>query len=119
MFSWNEALYKIYCINILLLEQEHVLWLVLLICKSPGVIINFSPEILKLSSEFLSSGGTEIISCFAGSNPILPVYRGEVQCRNLGMAVESWDEQGIWRMYLLETDSLSLTVLLLIIRNQI
>ncbi len=39
------------------------------------------------------SGGTDLISCFALGNPILPVYRGELQCRGLGMAVEVWDDQ--------------------------
>lgn len=34
------------------------------------------------------SGGTDIISCFALGNPILPVYRGELQCLGLGMAVD-------------------------------
>jgi acetoacetyl-CoA synthetase len=33
------------------------------------------------------SGGTDIVSCFAGGNPVAPVYRGELQCRALGMAV--------------------------------
>jgi acetoacetyl-CoA synthetase len=40
------------------------------------------------------SGGTDIVSCFAGGNPIAPVYRGELQCRALGMAVEVYDESG-------------------------
>jgi acetoacetyl-CoA synthetase len=40
------------------------------------------------------SGGTDIISAFADANAILPVYRGELQCRSLGMAVEVFDEQG-------------------------
>ncbi|MCW8410251.1 acetoacetate--CoA ligase [Legionella sp. PATHC035] len=40
------------------------------------------------------SGGTDIISCFALGNPILPVYRGELQCLGLGMAVDVFDEQG-------------------------
>jgi acetoacetyl-CoA synthetase len=40
------------------------------------------------------SGGTDIISCFAAGNPILPVRRGELQCRGLGMAVEVWNESG-------------------------
>jgi acetoacetyl-CoA synthetase len=40
------------------------------------------------------SGGTDIVSCFALGNPTLPVYRGELQCRGLGMAVEIWDEVG-------------------------
>jgi acetoacetyl-CoA synthetase len=40
------------------------------------------------------SGGTDIISCFALGNPLLPVWRGELQCRGLGMRVEIYDEQG-------------------------
>ena len=40
------------------------------------------------------SGGTDIISCFALANPVLPVYRGELQCRGLGMKVEAYDETG-------------------------
>ncbi|KTD16676.1 acetoacetate--CoA ligase [Legionella jordanis] len=40
------------------------------------------------------SGGTDIVSCFALGNPILPVYRGELQCLGLGMAVEVFNEQG-------------------------
>jgi len=40
------------------------------------------------------SGGTDIVSCFALGNPLLPVYRGELQCRGLGMKVEVWDEDG-------------------------
>lgn len=40
------------------------------------------------------SGGTDIISCFALGNPIGPVWRGELQTRGLGMAVEVYDERG-------------------------
>ncbi|MFQ6673388.1 MAG: acetoacetate--CoA ligase [Fidelibacterota bacterium] len=40
------------------------------------------------------SGGTDIISCFALGNPALPVYRGELQCRGLGMKVLSFDAKG-------------------------
>ncbi len=40
------------------------------------------------------SGGTDIISCFALGNPLLPVYRGELQCRGLGMKVEVLDDAG-------------------------
>jgi acetoacetyl-CoA synthetase len=40
------------------------------------------------------SGGTDIVSCFALGNPLLPVYRGELQCRGLGMKVEVWDDAG-------------------------
>ena len=40
------------------------------------------------------AGGTDIISCFLGGNPIGPVWRGEIQRRALGMAVEVFDDQG-------------------------
>ena len=40
------------------------------------------------------SGGTDIISCFVLGSPILPVWRGEIQCKGLGMAVEVWNEAG-------------------------
>ncbi|MCF7825728.1 MAG: acetoacetate--CoA ligase [Candidatus Marinimicrobia bacterium] len=40
------------------------------------------------------SGGTDIVSCFVLGNPALPVYRGELQCRGLGMQVEAFDESG-------------------------
>ena len=40
------------------------------------------------------SGGTDIISCFVLGNPLLPVRRGEIQCRGLGMGVEVFDEGG-------------------------
>jgi acetoacetyl-CoA synthetase len=40
------------------------------------------------------SGGTDLISCFTLGNPIGPVWRGELQCRGLGMKVDVLDEQG-------------------------
>jgi acetoacetyl-CoA synthetase len=40
------------------------------------------------------SGGTDIMGAFADANAVLPVYRGELQCRSLGMAVEVFDEEG-------------------------
>jgi acetoacetyl-CoA synthetase len=40
------------------------------------------------------SGGTDIISCFVGGNPIGPVWRGEIQARALGMKVDVFDEHG-------------------------
>ena len=46
---------------------------------------------LQLSS---ISGGTDIISCFILGNPILPVYKEEIQCRGLGMKVEAFNEDG-------------------------
>ncbi len=40
------------------------------------------------------SGGTDIISCFCLGSPWLPVYRGEIQCRGLGMKTEIYNERG-------------------------
>ena len=40
------------------------------------------------------SGGTDIVSCFAGGSPMLPVYRGELQCSGLAMDVDAFDHKG-------------------------
>ncbi len=40
------------------------------------------------------AGGTDIVSCFVGGNPIGPVWRGEIQRRCLGMAVEVYGDSG-------------------------
>jgi len=40
------------------------------------------------------SGGTDIVSCFVGGNPIGAVWRGEIQVRCLGVKVEVYDEGG-------------------------
>jgi acetoacetyl-CoA synthetase len=40
------------------------------------------------------SGGTDIVSCFVLGNPVGPVWRGEIQAKGLGMAVEVFDETG-------------------------
>jgi len=40
------------------------------------------------------SGGTDLISCFVLGNPTAPVWRGEIQCRGLGMNVDVYDEAG-------------------------
>ncbi|MFN0175972.1 MAG: acetoacetate--CoA ligase [Saprospiraceae bacterium] len=48
------------------------------------------------SDVWLSSmaGGTDVCTAWVGGNPQLPVYQGEIQCRCLGCAMESWDEEG-------------------------
>jgi acetoacetyl-CoA synthetase len=43
---------------------------------------------------FSTSGGTDVCTAFVGGVPILPVYRGELQGRSLGAAVEAFDEEG-------------------------
>ena len=40
------------------------------------------------------SGGTDIMGCFCGGDPTAPVWRGEIQMRFLGMAVDVFDEEG-------------------------
>lgn len=40
------------------------------------------------------SGGTDIVSCFVLGSPWVPVWRGEIQCRGLGMKVEVYDDDG-------------------------
>lgn len=40
------------------------------------------------------SGGTDICACFLGGNPLLPVYRGELQCALLGMDIDVLDDDG-------------------------
>jgi acetoacetyl-CoA synthetase len=45
-----------------------------------------------------ASGGTDVCTAFVLSHPWLPVFAGKLQCRALGAAVESWDENGrpVW-----------------------
>ncbi|MCB0331177.1 MAG: acetoacetate--CoA ligase, partial [Bdellovibrionales bacterium] len=50
----------------------------------------FPPEVCLSSI----SGGTDIIGCFALGSPILPVRRGELQCRSLAYQVEAYNEAG-------------------------
>ncbi|HEX5120265.1 MAG TPA: acetoacetate--CoA ligase [Pseudonocardiaceae bacterium] len=40
------------------------------------------------------SGGTDLCTAFVGSSPDVPVWLGELSCRCLGAAVESYDENG-------------------------
>jgi acetoacetyl-CoA synthetase len=48
-------------------------------------------EDLRVGSD---SGGTDVATAFIGSNPLDPVYRGELMGACLGVAAESWDPQG-------------------------
>jgi acetoacetyl-CoA synthetase len=43
---------------------------------------------------FSTSGGTDLCTAFVGGVALLPVYRGELQGRALGAAIEAWDEDG-------------------------
>ncbi|MEQ9152771.1 MAG: acetoacetate--CoA ligase, partial [Parvibaculum sp.] len=56
---------------------------------------DFVYEDIKSDAALCSiSGGTDIVSCFVLGSPLLPVWRGEIQAKGLGMAVEVWDEDG-------------------------
>jgi acetoacetyl-CoA synthetase len=59
--------------------------------ESFGYVYREWKDDVQLSS---IAGGTDIISCFMLGNPMLPVYMGEIQCRGLGMDVDSFDEYG-------------------------
>ena len=39
-------------------------------------------------------GGTDVCSAFIGTNPLLPVYAGEMQAPYLGVRIESWSDGG-------------------------
>ena len=63
-----------------------------LVAESYDYVYSSIKEDVHLAS---ISGGTDILSCFVGGNPTAPVYRGEIQCSGLGMAVDVVDEQGV------------------------
>ncbi|MEP7266599.1 MAG: acetoacetate--CoA ligase [Saprospiraceae bacterium] len=54
------------------------------------VSANFSKKIYLWSM----SGGTDIGTAFVGGCPILPIYKGEIQCRALGCDLHVLDEDG-------------------------
>jgi acetoacetyl-CoA synthetase len=41
------------------------------------------------------SGGTDIVSCFVLGNPMGPVWRGEIQAKGLGLAVEVFNDKAL------------------------
>ena len=56
---------------------------------------DFAYEHIKEDVQLSSiAGGTDIIACFISGNPMLPVYRGELQCSALGLAVDVFDDTG-------------------------
>src|SRR5947207_1644940 len=77
-------------------HKEHLLHTVLstgspLLPESFDYVYSAVKADLQLAS---ISGGTDIVSCFALGCPTRPVYRGEIQCRGLGMAVDIFDDAG-------------------------
>ncbi|HEY0607171.1 MAG TPA: acetoacetate--CoA ligase [Herpetosiphonaceae bacterium] len=51
---------------------------------------HIKPDLWLIST----SGGTDVCTSFVTGCPLLPVYRGEIQCRALGADVQSWNEDG-------------------------
>lgn len=43
---------------------------------------------------FSMSGGTDVAGSFANGSPNVPVWSGELSVRGLGIALESWDDDG-------------------------
>lgn len=41
------------------------------------------------------SGGTDMCTAFIGGCPVWPIYRGEIQCRCLGVDLQVYDEEGM------------------------
>ena len=54
------------------------------------VYTSVNPDLLLAPT----SGGTDICAAFIGASPLTAVYAGEMSCRPLGVAVESWDPEG-------------------------
>lgn len=80
-------------------KEEHDLSLLRCILSTGSPLLpqnyDYVYEHIKTDVQLSSiSGGTDIISCFALGNPMLPIYRGELQCLGLGMAVEVFNDQG-------------------------
>jgi acetoacetyl-CoA synthetase len=64
---------------------------------SPLTVENFKFVYGDIKKDLLLgsiSGGSDIVSCFALGNPILPVHAGELQSRGLGMDVDVFDDNG-------------------------
>lgn len=40
------------------------------------------------------SGGTDVCAAFIGANPVIPIHAGELQCPELAVAIECWNDAG-------------------------
>ena len=99
IFGCGAKLFETYLKNNLVPKNSHQL-------KNLKTILTTGSPLLKESFEYIYrdikkdvrvssiSGGSDIVSCFALGNPLLPVYAEELQCRGLGMAVEIFNEDG-------------------------
>jgi len=69
---------------------------VILSTGSPLPADLFSWVYAEVASVALMSvaGGTDIVGCFMGGNPNLPVYSEELQCKSLGMDILAYNPEG-------------------------
>jgi acetoacetyl-CoA synthetase len=74
---------------------EHIHPGVLLASITGGISLHFILLRSSIHLSWLCIGGTDICSLFAGMCTALPVYRGEIQCRLLGMAIETFSPKGV------------------------
>ncbi len=63
-----------------------------LVHESFDYVYNYIKKDVHLAS---LSGGTDIVGCFVGGNPISPVFRGEIQGPILGMDVHVFNDDGV------------------------
>ncbi len=80
-------------------RETHDLSSVRTLCSTGSVLVpegfDYAYEHIKRDVHLASvSGGTDLCACFVGGNPVLPVYRGEIQAPALGMDVDVWDDDG-------------------------
>ena len=59
-------------------------------CGYEWIYRSIGPDVLLSSG----SGGTDVCTGFVGSAPIVPVYAGEMSCKQLGCQVESFNPLG-------------------------
>ena len=80
-------------------KETHDLSSVRTICSTGSPLapesFDYVYESIKADVQLASiSGGTDIVSCFMLGNPAGSVWRGEIQAKGLGMAVEVFDDSG-------------------------
>ena len=80
-------------------RETHDLSSVRMICSTGSPLVpegfDYVYENIKADVHLASiAGGTDIVSCFVLGNPMLPVWRGEVQGPGLGLAVDVFDDDG-------------------------
>ncbi len=80
-------------------KQTHDLSTVRTICSTGSPLapesFDYVYDCIKTDVQLSSiSGGTDIVSCFMLGNPVGPVWRGEIQAKGLGMAVDVFDDAG-------------------------